>query len=83
MAENSESDGYPVQIVKKNENGEFELVEEALNEILLHESVCDTPTVVVSIAGAFREGNILFKLLLFLKKSKNFSLTFIQENLSC
>ena len=55
MAQNSEDDNHPVQIVKVNE-GKFELDDEALSEILLQESICDTPTVVVSIAGAFRKG---------------------------
>ena len=56
MAQNSKDLGYPVQIVTLNENGEFELNDKALKEILFHESICDTPTVVVSIAGDFRKG---------------------------
>ena len=45
MAENSETEGFPVQIVKVIEDGKFELDEEALGKILLHKSVLDTPTV--------------------------------------
>ena len=86
MAQNSKDLGYPVQIVTLNENGEFELNDKALKEILFHESICDTPTVVVSIAGDYRKGKSLFKFDSFLKyffKIKTNSLIFFQANLLC
>ena len=59
MAQNFEDEGHAVQIVAETENGEFELNDEALSKILLQESIFDTPTVVVSIAGDFRKGEFL------------------------
>ena len=48
--------GYPVQIVKVTDERKFELDVEALGNILLRDSIRDTPVVVVSIAGDFRKG---------------------------
>lgn len=48
--------GKPIQIVKVNENREFELDIDALSSILLRDSIRDKPVVVVSIAGDFRKG---------------------------
>lgn len=53
---NSEFYGHPVQIVKVTDERKFELDVEALGNILLRDSIRDTPVVVVSIAGDFRKG---------------------------
>lgn len=48
--------GRPVQVVLAHPDHTFELDEEALSEILLHDDVRDRSVVVVSVAGAFRKG---------------------------
>ncbi|KAH9418939.1 atlastin GTPase [Dermatophagoides pteronyssinus] len=48
--------GQPVQIVKVTDNRKFELDVDALESILLRESIRDKPVAVVSIAGDFRKG---------------------------
>ena len=53
---NSDPVGSPIQIVKVTEDRKFELDEKALGNILLRDSIRDTPVVVVSIAGDFRKG---------------------------
>lgn len=52
--------GQPVQIVKVTDNRKFELDVDALESILLRESIRDKPVAVVSIAGDFRKGIYLF-----------------------
>lgn len=49
-------EGRPVQVVLAHPDHTFELDEEALSEILLHDDVKDRNVVVVSVAGAFRKG---------------------------
>lgn len=49
-------EGRPVQVVLAHPDHTFELDEEALSEILLHDDVKDRSVVVVSVAGAFRKG---------------------------
>ena len=56
MIPNPEFYGHPVQIVKVTDERKFELDVEALGNILLRDSIRDTPVVVVSIAGDFRKG---------------------------
>lgn len=56
MITNSDLFGSPVQIVKVTDERTFELDTEALGNILLRDSIRDTPVVVVSIAGDFRKG---------------------------
>ena len=56
LIQNPEMFGYPVQIVKVTDGRKFELDVEALGNILLRDSIRDTPVVVVSIAGDFRKG---------------------------
>lgn len=46
----------PVQIIKFQDDHQFELDEEALESILLQDHVKDRHIVVVSVAGAFRKG---------------------------
>ena len=46
----------PVPVVVATQNHSFELDEEALEHILLDESVRDKKVAVVSVAGAFRKG---------------------------
>lgn len=58
MISNPEICGSPVQIVKVTDERKFELDIEALGNILLRDSIRDTPVVVVSIAGDFRKGNL-------------------------
>ncbi|XP_011170692.1 atlastin isoform X1 [Solenopsis invicta] len=48
--------GRPVQVVLAHPDHTFELDEDALSEILLHDDVKDRSVVVVSVAGAFRKG---------------------------
>ncbi|KAI4496638.1 hypothetical protein M0804_000448 [Polistes exclamans] len=48
--------GYPVQVVLAQPDHTFELDEEALSKILLHDNIKDRSVVVVSVAGAFRKG---------------------------
>lgn len=63
LIQNPEMFGYPVQIVKVTDERKFELDVEALGNILLRDSIRDTPVVVVSIAGDFRKGmTSLYKL---------------------
>lgn len=50
------NEGRPVQVVLAHPDHTFELDEEALSEILLHDDVKDRSVVVVSVAGAFRKG---------------------------
>ena len=52
--------GHPVQIVKVTDERKFELDVEALGNILLRDSIRDTPVVVVSIAGDFRKGMAIY-----------------------
>ncbi|KAL6421907.1 hypothetical protein ACFW04_010803 [Cataglyphis niger] len=52
----SSNEGRPVQVVLAHPDHTFELDEEALSEILLHDDVKDRSVVVVSVAGAFRKG---------------------------
>lgn len=52
----STNEGRPVQVVLAHPDHTFELDEEALSEILLHDDVKDRSVVVVSVAGAFRKG---------------------------
>lgn len=47
--------GKAVQIIREKK-GKFKLDKEALKEILTAEDVCDREIVVVSVAGAFRQG---------------------------
>jgi len=49
-------EGRPVQVVLAHPDHTFELDEDALSEILLHDDVKDRSVVVVSVAGAFRKG---------------------------
>lgn len=58
ISNNGEFYGHPVQIVKVTDERKFELDVEALGNILLRDSIRDTPVVVVSIAGDFRKGKI-------------------------
>jgi atlastin len=51
-----EDRGRPVQVVVANKDHTFTLDEEALQEILMQESVKDKPVVILSVAGAFRKG---------------------------
>ncbi|XP_014480380.1 PREDICTED: atlastin isoform X2 [Dinoponera quadriceps] len=51
-----EDHGQPVQVVLAHPDHTFELDEDALAEILLHDDVKDRSVVVVSVAGAFRKG---------------------------
>ncbi|KAJ6217508.1 hypothetical protein RDWZM_008665 [Blomia tropicalis] len=56
VIQNPEIFGLPIQIVKVTDERKFELDVEALGNILLRDSIRDTPVVVVSIAGDFRKG---------------------------
>jgi atlastin len=62
--------GRPVQVVLAHPDHTFELDEEALSEILLHDDVKDRSVVVVSVAGAFRKGKS-FLLDFFLRYMNN------------
>lgn len=53
---NAMDEGRPVQVVLAHPDHTFELDEDALSEILLHDDVKDRSVVVVSVAGAFRKG---------------------------
>lgn len=66
----SMDDGQPVQVVLAHPDHTFELDEDALSEILLHEDVKDRSVVVVSVAGAFRKGKS-FLLDFFLRYMNN------------
>lgn len=48
--------GKPIPIVLAEENHQFILDEEALEDILLKDDIKDRNVVVVSVAGAFRKG---------------------------
>ncbi|XP_005104155.1 atlastin isoform X2 [Aplysia californica] len=48
--------GEPVQIVVATDNHQFELDEEALEQILLRSDVKDKNVAIVSVAGSFRKG---------------------------
>lgn len=48
--------GKPIPIVLAEENHQFILDEDALEEILLKDEIKDRNVVVVSVAGAFRKG---------------------------
>ena len=48
--------GHPVQVVNVSQDHQFTLNEEALENILLNPDVKDKNVVVVSVAGAFRNG---------------------------
>ncbi|EFN89021.1 Atlastin-2 [Harpegnathos saltator] len=63
-------DGRPVQVVLAHPDHTFELDEDALSEILLHDDVKDRSVVVVSVAGAFRKGKS-FLLDFFLRYMNN------------
>lgn len=54
--QNAITHGKPIPIVLAEENHQFILDEEALEEILLKDEVKDRNVVVVSVAGAFRKG---------------------------
>jgi len=54
--EQNMDEGRPVQVVLAHPDHTFELDEDALSEILLHDDVKDRNVVVVSVAGAFRKG---------------------------
>ncbi|XP_076807586.1 atlastin-1-like isoform X2 [Clavelina lepadiformis] len=66
-------DGPPVsvQILKPRENTNgFELIEEGLYKIFNHPNVIDVPVIIISIAGAMREGkSFLLSLLLMYMES--------------
>lgn len=63
--------GRPVQVVLAHPSDHtFELDEDALSEILLHDDVKDRNVVVVSVAGAFRKGKS-FLLDFFLRYMNN------------
>ncbi|KAF2346386.1 Guanylate-binding protein N-terminal [Trinorchestia longiramus] len=50
-------EGYPLQIITKNEKTKsFELNEEALASVLLSDEVADKHVSVLAVAGAFRKG---------------------------
>ncbi|XP_050722071.1 atlastin-like isoform X1 [Eriocheir sinensis] len=50
-------DGYPVPVlVQSEETGNFELDEEALEEVLLNPRIADKYVCVLAVAGAFRKG---------------------------
>lgn len=68
-----DSKGRPIQIVKVTNERKFELDVEALESILLRDSIRDTPVVVVSIAGDFRKGKsfMLNHFLRYLQHSSN------------
>ncbi|KAH0955471.1 hypothetical protein HN011_008540 [Eciton burchellii] len=55
-AQKNMDEGRPVQVVLAHPDHTFELDEDALSEILLHDDVKDRSVVVVSVAGAFRKG---------------------------
>jgi atlastin len=55
-AQKNMDEGRPVQVVLAHPDHTFELDEDALSEILLHDDVKDRNVVVVSVAGAFRKG---------------------------
>ncbi|XP_072171888.1 atlastin-2-like [Diadema setosum] len=62
--------GEPVQIITTTDDHSFELNQEALEALLLDESVRDKKVCVVSVAGAFRKGKsfLLDFLLRYLRK---------------
>lgn len=66
----SVDDGRPVQVVLAHPDHTFELDEDALSKILLHDDVKDRSVVVVSVAGAFRKGKS-FLLDFFLRYMNN------------
>lgn len=66
----SADDGQPVQVVLAHPDHTFELDEDALSKILLHDDVKDRSVVVVSVAGAFRKGKS-FLLDFFLRYMNN------------
>lgn len=50
-------DGHPVPVlVQSEETGNFELDEEALEEVLLNPRIADKYVCVLAVAGAFRKG---------------------------
>lgn len=55
-ADQTEEAGHPVPVVVVKEDHSFDLDEDAIKSILLHEDVIDLPVVVISVAGAFRKG---------------------------
>lgn len=63
VIQNPEIFGLPIQIVKVTDERKFELDVEALGNILLRDSIRDTPVVVVSIAGDFRKGTFFLHIL--------------------
>lgn len=70
MEDASVDNGRPVQVVLAHPDHTFELDEDALSEILLHDDVKDRSVVVVSVAGAFRKGKS-FLLDFFLRYMNN------------
>ncbi|KAH7939919.1 hypothetical protein HPB52_019359 [Rhipicephalus sanguineus] len=63
--------GQPVQILRVKENHSVEFNESELERILLADNVKDRPVVVISIAGAYRQGKsfLLSFLLRYLKNN--------------
>ena len=55
MPEDAEEDGHPVTILR-SKDGNFELDEAALRDILLRPDVKDKEVALISITGAFRQG---------------------------
>ena len=50
-------DGHPVPVlIQSEETGNFELDEEALEEVLLNPRIADKYVCVLAVAGAFRKG---------------------------
>ncbi|KAK8778038.1 hypothetical protein V5799_020622 [Amblyomma americanum] len=65
-----DSRGKPVQILRINDDHSFDISESQLEAILLDDRVKDKPVVVVSVAGAYRQGKS-FRLSFFLRYLRN------------
>lgn len=69
--------GKPIPIVLAEENHQFVLDEEALEDILLKDDIKDRNVIVVSVAGAFRKGKsfLLDFFLRYMKATVNYNIT--------
>lgn len=75
MEEIQDPVGKPIPIVLAEENHQFVLDEEALEDILLKDDIKDRNVIVVSVAGAFRKGKsfLLDFFLRYMKATVNYN----------
>ena len=69
--------GYPVQVVVTTDDHQFELDEEALEQVLLRPDVRDKKVSIVSVAGSFRKGKSF--LLDFFLRFLNVEVSFVSQ----